>query len=803
MFCVKGESMGYLLIGIELLIFFIFARKGHINAFKVFFLFNIFQNLFLIVFSQQMTGSLTTIAILIKELIIYVSCLIYWRKEKIHHINIFDCFFLAFVVYSLINLILFKPDFQSSIVSLRQFMIPYTCFYFGSFLYQNNEDDNKIIKYIIRIMVPVCLISLILFFFDPEKLWESIGYQRFWINKTGDLSTYATINFYTFDFGFRLQRIVSLLVDPLAFAHLIALVIMLYYAKGRGQKKYYILFGLCALLCFSKYHIIVVLTFLFWFVYTSCKNQKTKRIYRIGVLLIFVSTFIFLWIQSLNTNNVSSITNHFGSLVYSLKNMTLFGNGLGTSGWNSALYGNAAIDSAVTESLFATIMSQVGVIGTVIYYSGLVWMISKSYNLFNKYHNNVDFAMLVLLSALTIETLVSASSISLLGSGVYFIIAGLEVEKYHKDSLLANSSVNSKDTEKNNHYDVLFVDFMVEDPHKLYCDALVKCINKYASTVFIGKKDYVSYQPDDNHKIFPIKTKEIIGNYPIKARINVIYNYYKSKKVFDEYSFDKVVVLGYDPVMFSFMYSSLLELGEVFLVEHHQLDEVIHSKWKIILFNLYKKKVKHILLDESIVESTMNGFDLDKNDIFVFPAPMINNTLIKEKKFGSQNINVLCISRSNDTNQVMELIEFETKTHKLSQNQICVTLRDGEYKSTEHKSCFVSISGYLSDEEFNRLYSDTDFVLMPFPKDFEYRCSGTLVDALSMGKRVICSRMPETIYYEQKYPTLCYTYDTISCLPDIIKRASKDISLAELNQFKEMHNQEYDDNCAKKIMSAE
>lgn len=52
------------------------------------------------------------------------------------------------------------------------------------------------------------------------------------------------------------------------------------------------------------------------------------------------------------------------------------------------------------------------------------------------------------------------------------------------------------------HYNFLFVDYMVEDQHKVYCNELIDGINQYCSSVAIVKNRYLNYKPDKNHAIF-------------------------------------------------------------------------------------------------------------------------------------------------------------------------------------------------------------------------------------------------------------------------------------------------------------
>lgn len=317
------------------------------------------------------------------------------------------------------------------------------------------------------------------------------------------------------------------------------------------------------------------------------------------------------------------------------------------------------------------------------------------------------------------------------------------------------------------HFDYLFVDFMVEDNHRTYCNELISALNRGHSSLVIEKEEYINYTSSDQHRVITINTKEIVGNYPFKARYNSYYNYKNTLDKINGYSFDKIIVLGYDPVMFFFMYKKLISLGKVYIVEHHQLDEVNQSNWKDKLWNLYKDKVDHIVLDESIVVPVSENYNIPKDKIHVFPWPYTLDSLCLKNNV--DKVMVLGISNSNDAKQLAELVDYERETGVLEQNNIELIIRKKEGLNIAGINSIREIGGYLSDDEFYQLYKECDIVLMPFPLNFEFRCSGTLIDALSAGKKVISSEILESKAYEKLFPEICKTYKDIKMLCDKVK----------------------------------
>ena len=184
------------------------------------------------------------------------------------------------------------------------------------------------------------------------------------------------------------------------------------------------------------------------------------------------------------------------------------------------------------------------------------------------------------------------------------------------------------------------------------------------------------------------------------------------------------------------------------------------------IWNTYKHKVNHIVLDEAIVELMVDTFDIAKSKIHVFPHPCI--FVPNYLKVNVTKTKILCISNSNDAKQVFDLIEYEKNTGVFEKNNIEFIVRKKDGIGNLKINSIKVIDGYLSDDEYNKLNAECDIVFMPFPLDYKFRCSGTLIDALAAGKKVISSEVLEAKAYEQLFPEMCKTYSDVKNICDII-----------------------------------
>lgn len=429
--------MGYALVGLEALIIIYCGVRGKEALFKASVIITFLQNFILIVFSRWFNGSTTTLFILLKELAIYYGVFVYWLAKlcrKDFRFNIIDAAFVIFLLYSVVNMVINHSNISAAIASLRQFLIPYSCYYFGRYVYRNNNQD-RLISFFLKAMFVLALVSLVIDIFDPKQFWESLGFKQYQFNKTGS-TLYSTDSFYTYDFGFKLRRLTSLLADPLAYAHLIGTAILLFLAKKYRENWMELVFFGSAILCFSKFHVMLIMVLAYLIVMRNTKTGWIRGLWTICLIVAVVFGYNYLMDYTAGLSANTATGNHFSALQNGFENMSLFGGGLGTSGFNALLYGDSAatvktsIDTSTIESFFATLLSQVGLLGSVIYYIGVICIVRKLKMMFSETSDFKYYSCFVMLFAVLVESLVSASSISMLGSGISFIFAGLLEQKY-------------------------------------------------------------------------------------------------------------------------------------------------------------------------------------------------------------------------------------------------------------------------------------------------------------------------------------------------------------------------------------
>lgn len=413
----------YIVIGIIICTSVLFLLSNSVNLLEYIICFTVFQNTLLFICAKGLNKETTQIIILIKELCIYIPATLFFIKSRLKNLELLDILTLTFLVYAIVNLFFFAPSILNGAFGLRQITVVYFCFYFGRFIKIDTDASfNRIFSLILFLTIIVCFIGLGLYLW-PNTVWERLGYEMFYFNKTGS-SSYSLESFYTWDLGFKVKRFISIFVDPLACAHFLGLAFTISFIL-KESIILRILITICLILGLSKGSLLLIIWMTFLLNYRKIKSKANRFVL---ILLCFALFGISLLLLTDYTNSLqinTSVGNHFKSFLYGLQNMSFTGYGLGTTGYNSKIMGATIIDSNFNESFFSVVIGQMGAIGLILFYSFLIILMYKMMKIYTKTKNKYILISLILVGCAMLESLVSASSISMLGTGLYFIIAGV------------------------------------------------------------------------------------------------------------------------------------------------------------------------------------------------------------------------------------------------------------------------------------------------------------------------------------------------------------------------------------------
>lgn len=418
----------------------LFVYKRDISTLRYFIVCTIFQNFLLIIMAPYISSFETTLIIILKELLVYGCAIIYFIEDRIIKMEVKDLLFIIFTLISIFQLMR-GGTVSLGITALRQIIIVFTCFYFGCSL--RIKDIEKSYSTILFYSIIVSIAGFV-FFFMSDQDWLNIGYAEFWKNKTKANMSYSFVNFYTYDLGIRLKRIVSLFVDPLACSHFIGIAfLVVFFTKKKNNYVAKIILTLALIMGITKSSVVLILSAVIILNYTKIKSKILRKIFIMACLSIGVAGLFVLSGELSNLANPTSIANHFFAFIYGLRNANLLGNGLGTTGYNALIMGLDNYDSGYNESFFALTVAQVGILGVIALYSFWIICIKNNYLAYRQTQNKYVMVTLILSIDLFIESLFSASSVSMLGTGLYCVLSGITYNVYKQEEMVnANRNNN-------------------------------------------------------------------------------------------------------------------------------------------------------------------------------------------------------------------------------------------------------------------------------------------------------------------------------------------------------------------------
>lgn len=397
------------------------------------------QNLTLLIGAYKFGGTLTTLFSLSKEIMLYGCVCLYGFKNHMAKKHTFV--FILFLFLMSISFLLSDVKLFSKIISVRQLLLPFICFYFGVNIKYEEHNMENITKIIVISGIVIGVFGIIETFVIGDSIWTALPMEQYQANKGTTFTFYngVPLNYYTWDYysvvGKPLRRMVSIFVDPLMTGHYLFLGFLLAdnlsFEKLRIKWVKFFLF-VCSILTLCKG---IYIAYIVYFVFILIKklNSRSRRIALFSSIGLFAIGFVAVYSFAAKYLSTSSILIHMNGFIDGIVNSGIIGAGLGKAGvMVQQLSGSET--TLTNESYLGVLSSQLGLVGLSVF---LVFFVSIILQLLKKIRfdvTNMCFVSIVLLSSVILESFFSESSISIVGTGIYFIYAGI----YNRKVLLNN-----------------------------------------------------------------------------------------------------------------------------------------------------------------------------------------------------------------------------------------------------------------------------------------------------------------------------------------------------------------------------
>ena len=401
-----------------------------------FILFSIVQNIILIIGANRFSPTITTLFSLSKEIMIYGCVVIGLLRSRGMKKSLL--YFIAFLIIIIIGFSTSSASTYAKVVSIRQLLLPFICLIFGSQINLNSVGLEKLIKIIIKSAIIIGVIGILELVVFKDSIWKMLPVYQYQVNKGTTYEFYmgVPLNYYTWDYYDLIHRVVRRLVsvfaDPLITGHYLFLGFVLSDAVlpyGKKQIFTKCFLAISALLTLSKGVYISFAVYILMKIIRG-KSYKDIVIYIFSVIIGISIISILLYHITTVYLPTSSIGVHFKGLVDGFKDLSFLGNGLGNAGGITGILNDTDSSSLSSESYVGVLTAQIGLIGLLVY---IIYFMTNMFLNLRRYkaeNITVFFSATVLLFSVLLESILSESSISILGTGLYFLLAGIANNKH-------------------------------------------------------------------------------------------------------------------------------------------------------------------------------------------------------------------------------------------------------------------------------------------------------------------------------------------------------------------------------------
>lgn len=229
-------------------------------------------------------------------------------------------------------------------------------------------------------------------------------------------------------------------------------------------------------------------------------------------------------------------------------------------------------------------------------------------------------------------------------------------------------------------------------------------------------------------------------------------------------SYDAILVLSYETISFSVATAFLGRRTALLAFDHNNLDGLT-SRVKLWFFKQLSRRVHHLVFEPYMVDA-IHKSEGPAIRVSVVPLPIryFSAAGTEDVMDDSGNARLSCVgpSGSNDESFVEWIIHEEASTGTLRQHDVSLVLHS---KNESFDDGWLHVYGsHLNDDAYESLLYGADLVVLPYPRTFDNRVSGVLLEALACRRHWIGTDIPMFRNYASMYPILgqtCQTYEEL------------------------------------------
>ena len=377
-----------------------------------------FQNVFIGMVSPDLDQFNTQVLLSINYFVtIEITALLVILNKKSGITKWFLAILLIIIGYSIVLLPFNVPTLASYIACFRNITSPMVFFIFG-YCFRTKVNKNRFLKMCLVVFVIVIAFGIFELYFYSD-FWINNHIDSLWENKGFSVEVWGLpANFYSSEKigGSQIRRMVSTFADPVNLGTFLFCGFMIaWYCK---KKFLTILILIACILTVSKGALLGLIIFVLVY---SFFIPKTKFLFIASIIGGAAVSIAFLAYSS--ANSTGSTFAHISGLLSSFAGIfeNPIGFGIGNVGV-LATYLGQNMNSAVIETGLGAVVSQLGLIGLIVYLIVFARFTKLGYT---RKRNRERVLIITLVFAIFVNILFNEVALSPNSSALYFIIIGL------------------------------------------------------------------------------------------------------------------------------------------------------------------------------------------------------------------------------------------------------------------------------------------------------------------------------------------------------------------------------------------
>lgn len=332
---------------------------------------------------------------------------------------------------------------------------------------------------------------------------------------------------------------------------------------------------------------------------------------------------------------------------------------------------------------------------------------------------------------------------------------------------------------------LIFTEFYPERGHSLLFANTYRLLKNRFDVIAVTTSDNTKCNDDNTVKLklayyVPNKNKVLDYILFILYSIKIVRSVISVAKRYETHN---IICVTYDELALFIMTPFIPKKYNVYIMSHVNIDNFERSRIKHWMFNCIKNRYSHIVQCGFMAEYLKDEFSI--KNVLVWPHPL---NVIKDTKHLSEINDIDCagLSYSNDEQVISFFIDLEKRTKVFCNNKLKVVLKS---KVSSYDDGYLTIiQGRIPDDDYDDIINRAITILMPFPKSFKLRMSGTLMDSLSNKKIVIANPITVVERCKKEYPDIVYLFNKDTFVEDIIMIKNSIKPNNSFSRFYEFHD---------------